>query len=118
MFRWLRRFIERGCKGYCYEDLWSFDNWLSKLIANGLREFKRNCHSYPSQGVTWEEWMATLDELIECFDEQWRSADNIPLKPGINTIDFDLIHRRKEHKVAKLHRGLELLEKYYYDLWD
>lgn len=109
----VRRFIERGRKGYCYEDLWSFDNFLSKVIANALREFKQNCHTYPSDGISWEEWQATLDEMIECFEEQTRSLDNIGGQDFLTKWE-----ERRECQKQKLHRGLELLERYYYDLWD
>jgi len=111
MIKWLKRFWERGRKGYCYEDLWSFDNWLSKTIAGGLREFRANCHTYPNDCDSWEKWMATLDEMIECFEEQTRRIDNL---------DGDFMkhwEKRKKNQKAKLHRGLKLLEKYYYDLW-
>ena len=108
----IKRFWERGRKGYCYEDLWSFENWLSKTIANGLREFKENCHTYPNDIDDFDVWLKTLDEMIECFDEQSRGIDNI---------GGDFMggwQKRQEIKKQKLHRGLELLEKYYYDLWD
>ena len=114
----IKRFIERGLKGYCREDLWSWENFFSKLVSKSLREFKDSCHSYPSEDVTWEGWMAILDEMIECFDEQWRTVDNIPCKSGTSTLDLDLMGKRHKHKAERLHRGLELLEKYYYDLWD
>lgn len=110
----LRKFIERGRKGYCFEDLWSFDYWLSKLIANGLREFKQNCTSYPSEGITWEQWMAILDEMIECFDEQARDIENLPSGKG----SMEMWNERMKVKKTKLHRGLQLLERYWYDLWD
>ena len=113
MLNGLRKFIERGRKGYCYEDLWSFDNWLSKLIAEGLREFKKNCDTYPNDLDDWDKWMAVLDEMIECFEEQGRGIDNLPQQ------DF-MEHwgKRREHQKERLHRGLELLERWYYDLWD
>ena len=113
MFNQLRKFIERGRKGYCYEDLWSFDDWLSKLIANGLREFKQNCHGYPNDVDDWDEWMKILDEMIDCFDEQVRDIENI----GGEDL-LERWHARQDKKKQKLHRGLELLERYYYDLWD
>lgn len=113
MIKWIRRFIERGRKGYCYEDLWSFDNWLSKTIANGLREFKADCHCYPPDIDEWDEWMAVLDEMIECFDEQTRDIDNISGEDFI-----ERWHKRQEYQKQKLHRGLELLERYWYDLWN
>ena len=113
MMRTIRRFIERGRKGYCHEDMWSFDYWLSDLITRGLKEFKASCHTYPSQDVTWEEWQDILDEMISCFEIQNRGIDNLPAK------EFLKIHEERmiQKKVA-LNRGLELLEKYYYDLWD
>ena len=110
----IRIFLERGRKGYATSDLWSFDNWLSKLIANGLREFKLNCHSYPNDVDDWEEWVKILDEMIECFEEQTRD-----IEVNLKTEDF-LEHWYKRHELQrqKLHRGLELLERYYYDLWN
>ena len=114
MFNRIRRFIERGRKGYCYEDIWQFENWLSKLIAGGLREFKQNCCTYPGDDMTWEEWMGILDEMVECFEEQSRKIDNIHRDKDF----MELYHKRDEERKKKLHRGLFLLEKYYYDLWD
>ena len=108
----LLRFIERGRKGYCREDLWSFDHWLSRLIAKGLREFKEGTHTYPNDIDDWEEWMAVLDEMIECFEEQCRGIYNIS---GEFVLHFE---KRRGNQKEKLHRGLELLEKYFYDLWD
>ena len=113
MIKAIKRFIERGRKGYCYKDLWSFDNWLSKTITRGLREFKENCHSYPSEDITWEGWMKVLDEIIECFEEQTRNGDNFPSGNVVETW-----RRCQTHKANMLHRGLYLLERYYYDLWD
>ena len=114
MFKGLRKFIERGRKGYCYEDLWSFDEWLSGVIAKGLQEFKAQCHTYPNDCSDWEEWMRILDEMIECFREQVRGIENLPKGK-----DFMKVYEaRMENKKVKLHRGLQLLEKYWYDLWD
>jgi len=104
--------LERGKKGYCYEDLWSFDNFLSSLIAKALSEFKQNCHTYPNDCDDWEQWMKILDEMIECFEEQTRGIDNI------SGAFLETWNKRQTYKKAKLSRGLDLLEKYYYDLWD
>lgn len=112
MINKIKKFFERGRKGYCYEDLWSFDNWLSGTIARGLREFKEICHSYPNDIDDWDEWMKILDEMIECFEEQARIIDNY------SGNFMEQWRARQEKKREKLHRGLELLEKYYYDLWD
>lgn len=112
MINQIRRFIERGRKGYTREEMWSFDNWLSDLIARGLKEFKENTHTYPNDIDDWEEWMRVLDEMIECFEEQGREIE-------MNTVDFiEQWNKRKKNKKQKLSRGMELLERYYFDLWD
>lgn len=116
MFDKIRRFIERGRKGYCAEDLFSWDYFFSDLIVKSLTEFKKNVQSYPSEDITWEEWLSTIDEIIECFAEQKRSSDNVINDLG--HLDKSLFTKRVNHKKAKLNRGFELLEKYYYDLWD
>lgn len=113
MFDGIRDFIQRGRKGYASRDLWSFDNWLSKTIARGLRELKSTTSTYPNDIMEWDEWMKILDEMIECFDEQTRGMDN--LLEGKSLDDY---HKMMKRKKQKLHRGLQLLERYYYDLWD
>ena len=117
MIKWLRRFLEYNTKGYCSEDLWSFDNWLSRIIAKGLREFKELTHSYPHDIDDWAEWKKILEEMIECFEEQTHSLDNILGTPG-SLVNLDGYREAYRKKKEKLHRGLELLERYYYDLWD
>ena len=114
MFNRIIDFIQRGRRGYASRDLWQFDNWLSKLIAGGLREFKQNCYTYPGDDMTWEEWMGILDEMIECFEEQNRKIDNIHTSEDF----MKLYHKRNKERKKKLHRGLELLELYYFDLWN
>ena len=113
IIRWLKRFWERGTKGYCYEDLWEFDHFLSRFLVRALREFKANCHTYPNDIGDWETWQKTLDEMIECFDEQARNIDNLL---GVDRIE--LWNKKLEERKAKIHRGFELLGKYYHDLWD
>ena len=109
----IRRGIERYRKGYNYEDLWSFDGWLSKTIARGLREFRQNCHGYPNDIDDFAEWLKILDEMVECFEEQSRDIDS-----NIEGDFMERWNRRQENHKQKLHRGLELLGRYYYDLWD
>ena len=58
--------------------------------------------------------MLVLDEMIECFEEQSRDIENNNITGNF----LETYNKRLELKKTKLHRGLELLEKYYYDLWD
>jgi len=61
---------ERMQKGYGHMDLWSFDSYLSRVIAEGCRELADVTHSYP-QGddcPTFEDWQHILNKIADGFD--------------------------------------------------
>jgi hypothetical protein len=41
-------FFQRGWRGYADYDCWSFDNYLAKVIAGGLRDIAKHAHGYPA----------------------------------------------------------------------
>lgn len=103
---WLRRvrwFWQRGRRGYSDRDLWSFDHYLSRVIAGGMRQLADGAHGTPyefnpilldEQGeFIWDDelheprtsrpwgeahaaWRDMLREIAAGFgewDERWRS---------------------------------------------
>lgn len=57
---------QRMRRGWSDRDAWSFDDYLSGVIAGGLRNI-RNGHSYPAD-MEADEWEAYLDEIIDALD--------------------------------------------------
>lgn len=102
----IRYFIQRGKRGYSNRDLWSFDFYLSKLIADGLKDFKKHLHGYPAKLNSFEEWLSIIDEIIEGFEYY-------------NEIDCGFPDKEQWDKInEKLNKSFKLLNKWFGALWD
>jgi len=98
-------FFQRGKRGYAYSDVWDFDSYLAKVLYGGLSELKEKTKAisiHPNE-VSYEEWLSILDEMIEGF------------KARVECEDFEQYINNDVDK--KLKRSLELLSKYFNNLW-
>jgi hypothetical protein len=44
----IKSFYQRGRRGWADEDVWGFDNYLAKIIAEGLEELAKISHGIPT----------------------------------------------------------------------
>lgn len=44
----LKRFFQRGKKGYCYQDLWDLYDWFTGIFPIMLEDFMKNSQGYPA----------------------------------------------------------------------
>ena len=98
--------IQRARRGYSDRDLWSFDDFLTVTIRDGLREWL----TWPPTGhpmdLSYDEWLAILQEIVDGMDAAlvWQ-----------NEGDFELWQREGE---AKFNRAMDLLKQWWFHLWD
>lgn len=128
MPNWIREikwFIQRGKRGWADCDVWSFDNYLNKIIIAGIERLAKNQMGCP--GEFWDEtrkndechrWRETLEEMRQGFMAM-EEQDNHSYffkrnKEGQNEFDKE----RNEQLEKKVLRGLELFCKHYRSLWD
>jgi len=103
IYREIRAFIHRGRYGYAPCDLWNFDSYLDDIIANGLRDFNKQNHSYP-MGDTSEEWGSFLMDVARAIEySQWAERE----KPEEEDAAYD-------KKIASLHKLVDR----WGSLWD
>jgi len=105
IYRKIKKFIQRGKRGWSDEDTWDFDNYLSEVISGGCKHLANNLNSYPN-GLTEKKWKEILLSI----------SDNImgtEKADGMNIKYDDYKELEKRQKEA-----LKLLTKYYLDLWD
>lgn len=114
--RKIRLVVQRARRGWADEDTWSFDHYLSSVIAGGVRRLQKDSHGHPA-GLCdcedpWgmheecngpEKWDAILDEMAAGFEAHER--------------DFATGEFTHEDE-KKLERSLDLLHLYYRALWD
>lgn len=86
-FEKLRRFVQRGRFGLAPSDAWSFDHYLSGVIAKGVGRLRRanpetgEPNGWPGYwAMTFEEWKDTLGAIERGFrhyheHEEWDHPD-------------------------------------------
>jgi len=71
MFEWrglpvvrpVRKFIQRGIRGWSDEDVWGFDTYINRITAEGLLRLAETSHGYPNEFANLEEWQKYLRSM-------------------------------------------------------
>jgi len=68
----VRRFVQRGRRGWCDEDLWNFDHHISRVIIGGFRQLADTTHGWPGteEFPKFEDWQAFLRQIADDL-ESW-----------------------------------------------
>lgn len=133
---------QRATRGYCDYDVWNCDNYYTHIISDTLHALADNHMGYPGD-MTPESWTATLHEIAEHFDKSLEENEAFP-QPKTNEwyAHVDVIptaetfeewrQKDKELRAAMLEEskeleklrsaekdiGLDMLKKYWDNLWD
>lgn len=117
----LKRFIQRGKRGYSYRDAMSLHHYVAKIIASIARNMADKGISYPgTQEVpTFEAWQKVLREMADSFDAA--CADRDMPEDFLNRSQEErreFYEQEKKGKEAARDRAIELFGKHFFDLWD
>lgn len=101
---------QRMQRGFSDEDCWSFDIYLSKVIAGGVKVMRENLHGCPPElcdpdgdvDKGCERWAAILDEIALGFD-------------GYTDANGE---RLEDSDSPEFERAFDLLRKWWPHLWD
>lgn len=106
-----KAYFIRGKKGYAPSDLWNFDYYLCNLIANALKDFKKNKMGFPSFLEEDEQWDAILDKIIDGFECGTKLLNNeLCLEDDDLETYWDAVERFNE--------GFALFTEWFAGLWD
>ncbi len=127
----VKRFIQRGYRGYADSDLWSLDSYLARTILSALIKFKGDLHGHPCTVKSEQEWLDIVNNMIYTFDIEKGAIDDevsIPenYKEYVKMKKFAAemakndwhikVLTAAEHK--KYLEGWKLFQKYFRGLWD
>lgn len=107
--KWQHKVNHEKCKeGYSdvsYEDTWSLDMTLARIIAKHLRAFlnaeKGPWGGHPGIFVDQNAWLNTIRKMIYAFEEYQRNDK------------YDI----EEEKRERIREGMQLFIDYYRNLW-
>jgi len=128
---YIRRFIQRGKRGYANCDTWNFCYYLSDVIGKGTRHLKRQLNGHPDS-LTEGQWVDTLNSiantfdiarniingdlyLIEDEDDRKKWAKNLK---KINKKYKDNARCMTDTEIREFNRGWRLFKEYFFSLWD
>ena len=111
LVRPIRRFVQRGRRGWCDEDAGVINGWLSGVLPDVLDRLRRNADGWPGEPMTFEQWAGdggVIDQIAQGF----RAAHAISKLdyggPGEST--YEELRSEFDH-------GFELLKRWYCALW-
>ena len=140
---WLRELkwkFQRFHRGYSDNDAWSIRDWFLLIMPKVLDTMRANLHGSP-YGITFEEWQNILERMSYCFKEaheetcsqtnEYEDMFDIYFEENENGTYSSKVSNEEiyikwakrqeeisEYQTKKLHEGLDLFKKYFWDLWD
>lgn len=125
--------FQRLIRGYSDCDLWNLDDYISKMMAKMLKDFKKNnINSHPSEFENIKDWHIALDKMIWAFENyneddycftyhgEMKCGDPDPLTGNVKLLDSGCTCDKEKlnQHWKKTEEGINLFAKHFYDLWD
>jgi len=105
----LKNFILRGKKGWCPEDTWNLDVYLSRVISESIKYLNKHTISHPNR-VTFKQWKKILKTISEGIDAPYNLDESVNNMGKYN--EQSKLARKKQQE------ALKLFVKYFNNLWD
>ena len=125
LFSSLKWKIQRFKRGYADVDVWDFESWFLETIPKMLTQLKKQLHGCPIN-MEFEDWENHLQEMINHLEVASTIEDIDDYCPEYYTYLSEseknsLREKSIEHVKyceEELHKGLQMLEERFFDLWD
>ncbi len=109
IYRKIKKFIQRGKRGWSDEDTWDFDSYLSEVISSGCKHLADITISYPT-GMGFRKWKRILNKI---------SKDIVaPIEFDNSVSNMGNYNQQSKEAYKKQSEALKLLVKHFNDLWD
>lgn len=109
-------FYQRGTRGYADYDTWSFNSYLTEVLAGGLKGLSKWQNGYPGWGEakTMEKWQRILKRMQSGFQDvlDFEEGDYWVSQP------FKSYAKRSKVVYKNQDKSLKLLSKWFNHLWD
>jgi hypothetical protein len=98
--------FQRAHRGYADHDLWSFDLYISGVLAGGLRQLAARAHGYPCDFPGgFDGWQLWLREKADWFE--WYCKDEDGTSEELGWIDPTLTTAEKRRRMDAYNHKME-----------
>jgi hypothetical protein len=129
--RYVKRFWQRGLRGWGVSDTWSFDYYLATVISQGIKHLlKHGITAYTKKDLNAiKEIQKTFETVIRIEDDRDRyiPSKEFTWKEYKKAKRHYKVMQKKYHgryhvmtlrEVKRFEKGFDLFKEYYFHLWD
>lgn len=148
LWRGIRDSWMRAKYGFCYSDVWDWDNWFLYTTPQMLRHMADKGSAYPGMppfetSEKWHDWLHEVADLLESGREDWQDAHNeyhdeyMKQLSGIHWEDdneyihcmtrekteidkkyWDRAHELSKQGEDNVRRAMSMMGEHFFCLWD
>ena len=117
LFSNIRAAWMRAIKGYCYMDVWNWDDWFCSVVPPMLRHMADHGSAYPGKEPfdtpeKWHDWLYEMAHRIERLQyDDWMEDNNEYSKEYIESFENDWHSERQEEIRKKYYARCEDIHK-------
>lgn len=117
LFSNIRAAWMRAIKGYCYMDVWNWDDWFCSVAPPMLRHMADHGSAYPGKEPfdtpeKWHDWLYEMAHRIERLQyDDWMEDNNEYSKEYIESFENDWHSERQEEIRKKYYARCEDIHK-------
>lgn len=114
---------QRVTRGFADCDTWNLDMHLLNHMSDTIRYLAKNAHGWP-QGKEFPEysdWQKCLNEMADHFYRANENNEYFPCPFDFEKDEDFTLEKLEAYQKQfddELHAGLQMLEKYFWSLWD
>jgi len=124
---YIKRFIQRGKRGYANCDVWGLDCYLADVIEHSIMSLKKNLNGHPVE-LTEGQWMDILNSISYTFylAKECSEGDLILMRDKKDREKFDKTFTNKDNiyrymttkEIRDYDLGWKNFKQYFWNLWD
>lgn len=117
LFSNIRAAWMRMIKGYCYMDVWNWDDWFCSVVPPMLRHMADHGSAYPGKEPfdtpeKWHDWLYEIAHRIERLQyDDWMEDNNEYSKEYLESFENDWCSERQEEIRKKYYARCEEINK-------
>lgn len=117
LFSNIRAAWMRAIKGYCYMDVWNWDDWFCSVVPSMLRHMADHGSAYPGKEPfdtpeKWHDWLYEMAHRIERLQyDDWMEDNNEYSKEYLESFENDWCSERQEEIRKKYYARCEEINK-------
>ncbi len=120
--RYTKYFFQRAKRGYADNDVWGLCDHICDIMVGGTKQLRKYNVGHPV-GLSDKSWKQVLKDIEDGFKAGKRLSDGISYIPAKSKklkgkAYIKEYNRRQKPDEKKFNKGMKLMHKYFFNLWD